>query len=70
MSLLGEACLGLQEFDEAEPLLLESYQKMLEQQEKIPARAHNRMDQARERLVRLYKAKNQPEEANKYRDID
>lgn len=68
MSLLGEAHLKLGDLERAEPLLLESYQAMLDQKSKIPVRARTRIDQARQRLVDLYTAKNMPDKANEYRD--
>ncbi len=67
MSLLGEAHLKLEELDQAEPLLLESYQEMLDQKSNIPVRAQVRIDQARQRLVDFYLAKDMPEKADEYR---
>ena len=59
-SLLGEALTALGRHAEAEPLLLESFEKMK------PPRAENRR-LARERIVALYEAWGKPEKAAKWR---
>ena len=68
MSLLGEAVMGLEDYEAAEPLLLEGYEKLVELESKIPAQAKFRVGEAKERLVRVYEAKNMPDKAAEYRD--
>jgi tetratricopeptide (TPR) repeat protein len=63
MSILGECLVGLQRFDEAERLLLESYEKL----DPPPTLRQMRRRQARERVVKLYEAWGKPEKAEAWR---
>ncbi len=58
MSMLGEALCGEGKFTEAEPLLVEGYEKMAP-----PAQAAVRKREALGRVVKLYEAWGRPEKA-------
>jgi hypothetical protein len=62
MSLLGGAVLGQGRHAEAEPLLLEGYEKM-----EPPADAANRRSEALERVIALYESWGKPEEVAAWR---
>ncbi len=66
MSMQGEAYLGLNQLAEAESCLLLGYEKLRALEATIPVRAREKVDQARNRLVRLYTARDMPEQAAKY----
>ena len=66
-SLLGAALLGQKKYAEAEPLLLKGYDGMKKQQAKIPPQGKIRLVEAVERLVQLYEATGQKDEAAKWR---
>ena len=68
MSLLGEALMGLEDYSAAEPLLLESYEKLVQLESKIPQRVKSKIVEARHRIAKLYEAQNLPEKAASYRD--
>ena len=68
MSLLGEAYLGLREFDKAESFLIESYEKLVELEPKIPVRAKSKIQDAKARIAELFDAKGMPDKAAEYRD--
>jgi hypothetical protein len=65
-SLLGGSLLGQQRYDEAEPLLLTGFEGMKKQQDKIPPPGRMRLVEAAERLVQLYEAKQNKDEAAKW----
>jgi serine/threonine protein kinase/tetratricopeptide (TPR) repeat protein len=66
-SLLGGALLGQKKYADAEPLLLQGYEGMKQRQDKIPADAQTRVIEALERLVKLYEATGNREEAARRR---
>jgi tetratricopeptide (TPR) repeat protein len=70
-SMLGGALLGQKKYAEAEPLLVKGYEGMKEREVKIPKTggAELRIPEALDRLIELYTATNQPEEAKKYREL-
>jgi serine/threonine protein kinase len=65
-SMLGEALLGQKQLAQAEPLLLSSYQGMIQRLEKIPTGAQERLLEGTERLVRLYQALGKPQEVQRW----
>jgi tetratricopeptide (TPR) repeat protein len=66
-SLLGAALLGQKKFDEAEPLLLAGYQGMKLREATILEPAKVSLPEAIERLVQLYEATDNKDEAAKWR---
>jgi tetratricopeptide (TPR) repeat protein len=66
-SQLGTALLGQKRFVEAEPLLLEGFNGMEEQEKKIPAGARNSLKAAGEQLVLLYQVWGKMEQASEWR---
>ncbi|MBI4622093.1 MAG: tetratricopeptide repeat protein [Verrucomicrobia bacterium] len=62
-SLLGAALVGQKRFTEAEPLLISGFEGMKAREEKIPRAAKGRLKDALERLVQLFTARNEPENA-------
>jgi tetratricopeptide (TPR) repeat protein len=70
LSLLGGALSGQKKYIEAEPLLLKGYQGMKDREKAIPqAGGKLRIPEALDRLIELYTATGQPEEAKQYRDL-
>jgi tetratricopeptide (TPR) repeat protein len=65
-SLLGEALMGQQKYDAAEPLLLEGYKGMKRRQASIPGVASTRPLEAAQRLVDLYRAWKKPAQADRW----
>lgn len=55
-SRLGETLLGQEKFAEAEPILLDGYEGLKQQEAMVPNEAKPRLIEAIERLVRLYQA--------------
>jgi serine/threonine protein kinase/tetratricopeptide (TPR) repeat protein len=66
-SLLGDALLGQKKYTEAEPLLIEGYEGLKQRESKIPAIGKLRMTETLERLVQLYEAWDNADEAAKWR---
>jgi tetratricopeptide (TPR) repeat protein len=66
-SLLGEALLGQKKHAEAEPLLVQGYEGMEKRATTIPPQGKVRLKEALERLVRLYEATGDKEQAAKWR---
>jgi tetratricopeptide (TPR) repeat protein/tRNA A-37 threonylcarbamoyl transferase component Bud32 len=64
---LGASLLGQHKYAEAEPLLVQGYQGMKSRQAKFPARWKARLSEALGRLVQLYDAWGQKDEAAKWR---
>jgi serine/threonine protein kinase len=65
---LGEALLAQKKYSQAEPLLVQGYEGMKQRQDKIPpAYRQLRLNEALERLVRLYEATGQKDKAGDYR---
>jgi hypothetical protein len=63
---LGGVLLGQQKYDESEPLLLAGYQGMEEREATIPPQGKIRPTEALERLIKLYEATDNQEEAAKW----
>ncbi len=68
-SLLGEALLGQQKYADTEPLLLAGYEGLKRRAHKIPPQGKLRLNNAVERLTRLYDAWGKPDEAAKWRAV-
>jgi tetratricopeptide (TPR) repeat protein len=67
-SMLGGALLRQKKYADAEPLLLKGYEGMKQRTEKMPPQTKDaRLREALERMVQLYDAKNESEEAAKWR---
>jgi serine/threonine protein kinase/tetratricopeptide (TPR) repeat protein len=66
-SLLGAALLGRQKYAEAIPLVREGYQGMNEREAKLPPRSKDRLREALERLVQVYEALGDKDQAEKWR---
>jgi hypothetical protein len=66
-SLLGASLAGQKKYSEAEPLLLEGYHGMLARKNRMPASDWYHLDRAREWIVQLYLAWNQPQKAAEWR---
>ncbi|HLN28119.1 MAG TPA: tetratricopeptide repeat protein [Gemmataceae bacterium] len=65
-SILGEALLGLKEYADAEPLLLQGYEGMRQREAKIPlGKAH--ISGAIDQLVQLYEARGMTDKAEEWR---
>ena len=62
-SMLGGSLLGQKKYAEAEPLLLSGYEGMKLREDKIPANGKPRLKETLQRLVQLYEAKGQSENA-------
>ncbi len=65
-SLLGEALLGQNKYDEAEPLLLAGYEGMKLREKAIPFTANNRILAALDRLIGFYSVTNKPDAVKKW----
>jgi serine/threonine protein kinase/tetratricopeptide (TPR) repeat protein len=65
-SLLGEALLGQKKHAEAEEALLDGYLGMIARQAAIPPKFRPRLAEAIERLIRLYRETNKPEEVKRW----
>jgi hypothetical protein len=63
MSLLGWALLGQGRLAEAETLVVQGYEGMKTRESRIYVPYRSRLREAAERIVRLYKAWNKPEQA-------
>ncbi len=66
-SLLGGALLGQKKYADAEPLLLAGCEGLKQCEAKIPALSRDRLTMALERLVQLYEATGQKDQATKWR---
>jgi hypothetical protein len=66
-SLLGDSLLGRKNHAEAEPLLLSGYGGLKAPEATIPAPEKVRLNQAGERVVRLYESWGKPEKALEWR---
>jgi tetratricopeptide (TPR) repeat protein len=66
-SMLGGSLLGQKKYAEAEPLLLEGYKGCKERQAKVPPPGQVRLIEALERLVQLYQATDQKDQAATWR---
>ena len=56
MSLLGESLLGQGRTTEAEPLVVQGYERMKARKSRIPTPERSRLREAAERVIRLYEA--------------
>jgi hypothetical protein len=66
-SMLGGALVGQKKYADAEPMLLSGYQGMKQRQKTIPSAALVRLTEAVERLVQLYEATDNQDEAARWR---
>jgi eukaryotic-like serine/threonine-protein kinase len=66
-SMLGGALLGQKKYADAEPLLLAGYEGMKKREAQIPPQAKVRLTEAVQRLVQLYEALDNQDEAAKWR---
>jgi tetratricopeptide (TPR) repeat protein len=66
-SLLGGSLLGQGRYAESEPLIVPGFEGMKAREAKIPAERRPRLAEAAERVVRLYEAWGQPEQARAWR---
>ena len=66
-SLLGASLAGQKKYTEAEPLLLEGYQGMLERKNQIEAPNLYHLDRAHEWIVQLYQAWGKPAQAAEWK---
>jgi TolA-binding protein len=66
-SLLGCSLLGQAKYTDAEPLLVRGYEGMKQREAQIPAGYKAHLSEALERLVQLYDATGQTDEAAKWR---
>ena len=66
-SLLGASLSGQKGYAEAEPLLLEGYQGMLEQKDRTDVPDWYHLDRAREWILALYHSWGKPNKANAWR---
>jgi hypothetical protein len=66
-SLVGDCLLGQQKYAEAEPLLLSGYQGLKEREASIPQFGKPRVQEALQRLVRLYGATSQTNQMAKWK---
>ncbi len=67
MSMLGEALMGQQQHDDAEPLLVAGYEGLKSLEESIPQIHADNITLAIERLIAFYAATNNPHEATKWK---
>jgi tetratricopeptide (TPR) repeat protein len=68
INLLGAVLAGQHRYDEAEPLLLQGYQRMKNCEALMTAGERRRLAQAGERVVRLYEETGQTEKASFWRE--
>jgi non-specific serine/threonine protein kinase/serine/threonine-protein kinase len=66
-TLLGASLAGQKKYAEAEPLLLEGYQRMAARKERIEVPEWYHMDRAREWIAKLYQAWGKPEKAAEWK---
>jgi len=66
-SLLGAGLAGQKKYAEAEPLLIEGYQGMLDRKNRIEVPNWCHVDRAREWLVQLYQAWGKPGKAAEWK---
>jgi serine/threonine protein kinase/Tfp pilus assembly protein PilF len=66
-SLLGASLAGQRKYSEAEPLLLDGYQGMMAQKDRMAAPERYHLDRARQWLVTLYQAWGKPDKASEWR---
>jgi tetratricopeptide (TPR) repeat protein len=64
---LGMSLAGQKQYGQAEPLLVDGYQKMMERRASIPADGRREMAQAGEGIVRMYRDWGKPEKASEWR---
>jgi eukaryotic-like serine/threonine-protein kinase len=66
LSMLGGSLLGQKKFAEAEPLLVKGYEGMKQRVKTIPPPGATRIPEALDRLIELYTALDNPDEAKKW----
>jgi non-specific serine/threonine protein kinase/serine/threonine-protein kinase len=64
---LGMCLAGQKQYEQAEPLLVDGYQKMMERRATIPADGRSELAQAGEGIVRLYQDWSKPQKADEWR---
>jgi hypothetical protein len=70
VSQLGECLLGQDRFAEAEQSLLDGYRGLKQQEQSIPmVHKYKLLNEASQRLVRLYETQGRTQEANQWRII-
>jgi hypothetical protein len=67
-SLLGESLAGEKKYAEAEPLLLEGYQGMLDRQDRIAVPDRYNLDLGHQWLIQLYQAWGKPDKAAEWKN--
>jgi hypothetical protein len=67
-SMLGGALLGQKKYDEAKPFLLAGYEGMKKHKNQVPPDDGTRLAKAGERIVRLFEATNQSEQARLWKE--
>jgi hypothetical protein len=66
-SVLGNSFLGRERYAEAESLIVSGYEGMKAREAKIPAWSRYRLVEAAERVIRLYKAWDKPDQVARWR---
>lgn len=66
-SLLGQSLADAQKYAEAEPLLIDGYEGLIQRRDKIPAISRRDLEAAGERIVRLYEEWHKPGKALEWR---
>jgi tetratricopeptide (TPR) repeat protein len=66
-AMLGGALLGQKKYQDAEPLLLKGYEGMKQREETIPPFSKKVLPETLDRLIALYTATNQPDQASQWR---
>jgi eukaryotic-like serine/threonine-protein kinase len=67
-SMLGASLVGQKKYAEAEALIVSGYEGILQRRELIPAQNRIALDEARQRVVRLYQDWGKPEKAVEWQD--
>ena len=67
-SMLGASLAGQGKFGEAEPLLRSGYQGLVQRKDTIPWNSRSALDEAGERIARLYQNWGKPEQAAEWRE--
>jgi len=66
--MLGAALAGRKKYGEAEPLVLSGYEGLVQHEASIPQSSRSCVEQAGERIIRLYQAWKKPENAAEWRN--
>jgi hypothetical protein len=68
-SIVGISLLAQMNYEAAEPLLVQGYAGLSQNESRLSPFAKQRIDQTGQHLIRLYEGWNKPEEANKWKAI-